>query len=213
IFHGDNANYFGITYFFFIIFIIVMSIIIMNLLVGLAVDDIASVMRVATLKRLEMRVKLTLDVERQLPRRRFFSSIRSYRMVTYQGSYWQKFFKKIFRIQIKTQFDKNFARLEQYGLIQTADNQDQKGSSATTMNLQQIDDKNKSALVTTVGTGGVSSDWITNIHGQINTKYNEFNRHMADLKTQQEKINNILQQFPITTTSRHNSHSAFLPTT
>ncbi|CAF3400425.1 unnamed protein product [Rotaria socialis] len=213
IFHGDNANYFGITYFFFIIFIIVMSIIIMNLLVGLAVDDINSVMRVATLKRLEMRVKLTLDVERQLPRRRFFSSIRRYRIVTYRGSYWQKFFKKILRVHIKTQFDKNFARLEQYGLIQTADNQDQKGSSATTMNLQKIDDKNKSTVVTTVGIGGVSSDWITNIHGQINTKYNEFNRHMADLKTQEEKINNILQQFPITATSRHNSHSTFAPTT
>jgi hypothetical protein len=208
IFHGDDANYFGITYFFFIIFIIVMSIIIMNLLVGLAVDDIASVMRVATVKRLEMRVKLTLDVERQLPRRNFFASIRRFRTLTYQSSYWQEFLNKIFRIEIETQFDKNLARLENYGLIQTGANQDQK---TITANVPKIDDKTKS----TTGTGGpgASADWITTTHAQINTKYNEFNRHMTDLKTQQEKINNILQQFPISETSRLNSHLTFAPTT
>ncbi|CAF3892845.1 unnamed protein product [Rotaria sp. Silwood2] len=193
----------------------------MNLLVGLAVDDIASVIRVATLKRLAMRVKLTLDVERKLPQRKFFSSIRRFRTVAYQPSYWQKFLKKIFGIQTKTQFDKNFTRLEEYGLIPTAGNQDQKSSLITTntMNLPKIDDKTKSSssssTATTIGTGGIglSTDWITNIHTQINTKYNEFNQHMAQLKTQQEKINNILQQFPTSATSRHNSHSTFTPTT
>src|SRR5690349_14160754 len=163
IFHGDDANYFGITYFFFVIFIIVMSIIIMNLLVGLAVDDIASVMRIATVKRLEMRVKLTLDVERQLPSFYFFQSIRRFRTMTYQKSYWQEFLRKIFRVKIQTQFNKNLARLEDYGLIQTAGNQDQK----TTTNTSKIDDKTKST-----GGSGLSTDWITTIHAQINAKYN-----------------------------------------
>jgi len=187
----------------------------MNLLVGLAVDDIASVMLVATVKRLEMRVKLTLDVERQLPRRNFFSSIRRYRRITYKLSCWEKFLIKILHIQVQTQFKKNFIRLEKYGLIPTEGNQDQKTTTTTpTTNIPKIDDKTKSTTTTT-GTGGsgLSTDWITTIHAQINTKYNEFNRHMTELKTQQEKINNILQQFPISTTSRQSSHLTFAPTT
>jgi hypothetical protein len=187
----------------------------MNLLVGLAVDDIASVMRVATVKRLEMRVRLTLDVEKQLPQRNFFSSIRRFRTMTYQLSCWEKFLNKLFRIQTQTQFNKNFARLENYGLVQTAGNQDQKTTtSTTTTNLPKIDDKTKSTTTTgTGGSGGLPADWITAIHTQINTKYNEFNRHMAELKIQQEKINNILQQFPSSTTSRQSSHLTFAPTT
>jgi hypothetical protein len=177
----------------------------MNLLVGLAVDDIASVMRVATVKRLEMRVKLTLDVEKKLPRRKFFDSISRVRILKYRSHDWQKFLNKIFRVQMQTQFDKNLARLESCGLIQTSGNQDQK----TTANPTNIDDKSKS--ITTTGTG-LPTDWITTIHGQINTKYIEFNRHMADLKTQQERINNILQQFPTATPSRHSSHLTFAPT-
>ena len=158
-----------------------MSIIIMNLLVGLAVDDIASVMRVATVKRLEMRVKLTLDVERQLPRQKFFSSIRRARTSTYQQSSWQKFVKKIFRIQLRTSFDKNFSRLENYGLIQTAGNPDQKGAStAGSAGSSKLDDKMKSGGNASGGGAGASSDWITNTHSQITAKYNEFNRHMAD---------------------------------
>jgi hypothetical protein len=181
----------------------------MNLLVGLAVDDIASVMRVATVKRLEMRVKLTLDVERQLPQKQFFDYIRRFHTVTYRSSRWQKLLNKLFRIQIETQFDKNFNRLEDYGLVQTAGNQDQK---TTTTNLSKTDEKNKSTTITTGGSG-LPTDWITTIHAQINTKYIEFNQHMADLKTQQEKINNILQQFPTSSTSRHSSHLTFAPTT
>jgi len=187
----------------------------MNLLVGLAVDDITSVMRVATVKRLEMRVKLTLDVERQLPRRAFFLSMRRFRTMTYRTSFWEKFLNKIFRIQVQTRFNKNFTRLENYGLVQTAGNQDQKTTANTTAgNIPKIDDKTKSTTATT-GTGGsgLPTDWITTIHAQINTKYNEFNRHMADLKTQQEKINNILQQFPTSTTSRQDSHLTVAPTT
>jgi hypothetical protein len=185
----------------------------MNLLVGLAVDDIASVMRVATVKRLEMRVKLTLDVEGQLPRWHFFQSIRRFRTMTYQSSRWQTFLNKIFRIQIQTQFDKNFARLEDYSLIQTAGNQVSKTTtSMAARNIPKIDDKTKSTSTTTgPGGSGLPTDWITTIHAQINTKYNEFNRHMADLKSQQEKINHILQQFPTSTTSRQSSHLTFTP--
>jgi len=187
----------------------------MNLLVGLAVDDITSVMRVATVKRLEMRVKLTLDVERKLSQRRFYSSIRRFRTMVYQTTYWQKFLKKIFRLQTQTQFDKNFARLETYGLVQTAGSQDPKTTTnSTPTNIPKIDDKTKSSTTMTGASGaGLPADWITTIHAQINTKYNEFNRHMADLKTQQEKINNILQQFPTSSTSRRSSHLTFTPTT
>ncbi|CAF0887601.1 unnamed protein product [Adineta ricciae] len=210
IFHGDDANYFGITYFFFIIFIIVMSIIIMNLLVGLAVDDIASVMRVATVKRLEMRVKLTLDVERQLPFKRFFSSIRRYRTITYHPTSWQKFFKKVFRVDIQTEFDKNLARLEERGLIPTAGSQDSKTTSTTG---PKLDDRTKSTAAAIGSSGvGLPADWLTTMHTQINTKYHEFNRHMTDLKAQQEKINNILQQFPAATASRQSSRLTFAPT-
>lgn len=180
----------------------------MNLLVGLAVDDIASVMRVATVKRLEMRVKLTLDVEKQLKLLWFFKSIRRFRKMNYQVPLWQKILKKVFRIQMQTQFKKNFTRLENYGLIQTAKNPDQKTSTSTNItNIPKIDEK-------TTGTSGsgISPDWITTVHTQINTKYNEFNRHMIELKEQQEKINKILQQFP-TTTSRQTSHTTLAPTT
>ena len=189
-----------------------MSIIIMNLLVGLAVDDIASVMRIATVKRLEMRVQLTLDVERQLTRRKFFNSIRRFRMVTYKQSSLEKFFKKFFRIEMQTVFDKNFTRLEKRGLLPTAGGRDAKNPAA--LNGATMDDKLKSTGGPTGSMGtGSSSDWITAVHSQIGTKYNEFNRHMADLKTQQDKINNILLQFPLSTTSRQDSRLALAQTT
>lgn len=193
-----------------------MSIIIMNLLVGLAVDDITSVMRVATVKRLEMRVILTLDVERQLSRRKFFQFIRRYRTITYQSSPWRKFFDRTFHIDIPTEFHRNFTRLENDGLIPTAGSQDQKNTMSTpATNLSKIDDSAKSALATTgIGGRGLSTDWISSIHAQINTKYNEFNRHMADLKIQQEKINSIIQQLQASSaTSRQTSHLTFAPTT
>ena len=185
-----------------------MSIIIMNLLVGLAVDDITSVMRVATVKRLEMRVRLTLDVEQQLLRRLFYGNIRRFRNVIYYSSRWRNFLAKIFNIQIKTEFQKNIKRLENSGIVSISGSQDQKTSTDAT----KTDDKSKTTLTTT-GSGGISPDWITTVHTQINTKYIEFNRHMTDLKAQQEKINNILQQFPASAPSRHSSHLTFQPTT
>ena len=193
-----------------------MSIIIMNLLVGLAVDDIASVMRVATVKRLEMRVRLTLDVERQLPRRTFFSLIRRFRTISYQSSPWRKFINRVFHIDIPTQFQRNITRLETHSLIQTAGNADQKNAGDTSAtNLSKMDDSSKSSMPSTGSGGrGFSPEWISNIHAQINTKYNEFNRHMADLKAQQERINNIIQQLQKSTpSSHHSSHLTFAPTT
>lgn len=195
IFHGDEPNYFSVTYFFFVIFIVIMSVIIMNLLVGLAVDDIAAVMRVAAVKRLEMRISLTLDVERQLPLTKFFNRIRQFRIFTHESSKWQKICSKYFHIRIESDFDKNFARLEKSGLIQTNTNTDVKKSSS--LSSTSTTDINK------------TSDWTTNMHAQISAKYNEFNRHMSNLKTQQEKIQNIIQQFQ---TSRQNSRLAFHPT-
>jgi len=195
IFHGDQPNYFGVTYFFFVIFIIIMSIIIMNLLVGLAVDDIATVMRVATVKRLEMRINLTLDVEQQLPSQMFFDRIYQFRMFTHHISTWQKICSKCFRIRIQSDFDQNFSRLEKYGLIQT--------------NINSNNSKTSTQLTTDVNK---TTDWLTNTHAQISTKYTEFNRHMSNLKIQQDKIQNIIQQFQ-TRTSRQSSRLAFHPTT
>lgn len=213
IFHGEDGNYFGITYLLFVAFVIIMSIIIMNLLVGLAVDDINSVMRVATVKRLEMRIILTLDVEQQLPRAMFFSFIRRYQMISYQNSPWRKFLHRMTNIDIPTQFQRNFTRLENYGLVQTVGAGDSKNPSNTPgNNLEKIDDNPQSISSTTTRT--LSTDWISSIHVQINTKYKEFNRHMTALKAQQEKINNILQQFQTSRPpSRRSSQLTFAPTT
>lgn len=190
-----------------------MSIIIMNLLVGLAVDDINSVMRVATVKRLEMRIRLTLDVERQLPRSTFFSFIRRFRTIPYQKSPWRKFLQRITNIDIPTQFQRNFTRLENYGLLQTTGTQNGKNASGTPgSTLEKIDATSPSA--SNAGVRGLSAEWISNIHVQINTKYKEFNRHMTALKSQQEKINNILQQFQTSKPpSRISSQLNFAPTT
>ncbi|XP_053397533.1 transient receptor potential cation channel subfamily A member 1 homolog isoform X2 [Mercenaria mercenaria] len=64
IFHGEDDMHYWLTYVLFCAFLIVMTIIIMNLLVGLAVDDIKGVQDQAALKRIAMKVKLVLDIER-----------------------------------------------------------------------------------------------------------------------------------------------------
>eukprot|EP00111_Clytia_hemisphaerica_P024707 TCONS_00072807-protein len=56
-----------ITWFLFVLFCIVMTILLMNMLVGLAVDDIQSVLKKAELTRVKMQVELVLDVEKMLP--------------------------------------------------------------------------------------------------------------------------------------------------
>ncbi|CAF0778128.1 unnamed protein product, partial [Didymodactylos carnosus] len=184
-FHGEDPSYFAITYLFFVIFIIVMSIIIMNLLVGLAVDDIASVMRLALLKRLAMRVKLTLDVEQQLPKNYFFKSIYRFRKVVYHESKIQKFLLKYLRIQTTTNYEKQYLRLDSYGLIHT-------NKMAKSQVNETIGGK---GVKSDTGMTSTTSDWVQTFHSKINAKYSEFNRYIDELKIQQDKINKILQQF------------------
>ncbi|XP_045160098.2 transient receptor potential cation channel subfamily A member 1-like isoform X2 [Mercenaria mercenaria] len=57
----------GATIFLLVIFVLLMPILLMNLLIGLAVGDIESVQKNATLKRLAMQVELHTDLERKLP--------------------------------------------------------------------------------------------------------------------------------------------------
>lgn len=57
----------GATIFLLVMFVLLMPILLMNLLIGLAVGDIESVQKNATLKRLAMQVELHTDLERKLP--------------------------------------------------------------------------------------------------------------------------------------------------
>ncbi|CAI8048714.1 Transient receptor potential cation channel subfamily A member 1 homolog [Geodia barretti] len=63
-----------VTYILWIVFIILMPILLTNLLVGLAVDDIKGILEAAVLKRLALKVELTLNIEELFPvhLRRFF---------------------------------------------------------------------------------------------------------------------------------------------
>ncbi|XP_060594443.1 transient receptor potential cation channel subfamily A member 1-like isoform X2 [Ruditapes philippinarum] len=64
----SKSLYFGgATIFLLVIFVLLMPILLMNLLIGLAVGDIESVQKNATLKRLAMQVELHTDLERKLP--------------------------------------------------------------------------------------------------------------------------------------------------
>ncbi|XP_071478085.1 transient receptor potential cation channel subfamily A member 1-like [Diadema antillarum] len=58
-----------LTYFFLIGLVLLMPILLMNLLIGLAVGDIASMQHNAHLKRLAMQVELHTDLEQKLPSR------------------------------------------------------------------------------------------------------------------------------------------------
>ncbi|XP_041484438.1 transient receptor potential cation channel subfamily A member 1-like isoform X2 [Lytechinus variegatus] len=68
---GDNVTmpYPELTYFFLIGLVLLMPILLMNLLIGLAVGDIASMQHNAHLKRLAMQVELHTDLEQKLPAR------------------------------------------------------------------------------------------------------------------------------------------------
>uniref|UniRef100_A0A8C1IJZ7 Transient receptor potential cation channel, subfamily A, member 1b n=1 Tax=Cyprinus carpio TaxID=7962 RepID=A0A8C1IJZ7_CYPCA len=57
----------GVTYFIFVIFVLLMPILLMNLMIGLAVGDIAEVQRNAELKRIAMQVNLHTALEKKLP--------------------------------------------------------------------------------------------------------------------------------------------------
>ncbi|XP_052283272.1 transient receptor potential cation channel subfamily A member 1-like [Dreissena polymorpha] len=66
---GDvRTLYFGdVTILLLVVFVLLMPILLMNLLIGLAVGDIESVQKNATLKRLAMQVELHTSLERRLP--------------------------------------------------------------------------------------------------------------------------------------------------
>ncbi|XP_059390620.1 transient receptor potential cation channel subfamily A member 1-like [Carassius carassius] len=57
----------GVTYFIFLIFVLLMPILLMNLMIGLAVGDIAEVQRNAELKRIAMQIDLHTALEEKLP--------------------------------------------------------------------------------------------------------------------------------------------------
>nr|WDP79885.1 transient receptor potential cation channel subfamily A member 1-9 [Apostichopus japonicus] len=56
-----------LTYIFLIALILLLPILLMNLLIGLAVGDIATVQKDAQLKRLAMQVELHTDLEQKIP--------------------------------------------------------------------------------------------------------------------------------------------------
>ncbi|KAL7840877.1 hypothetical protein AOLI_G00262000, partial [Acnodon oligacanthus] len=56
-----------ITYVVFVLFVLLMPILLMNLMIGLAVGDIAEVQRNATLKRIAMQINLHTNLEEKLP--------------------------------------------------------------------------------------------------------------------------------------------------
>ncbi|XP_046584651.1 transient receptor potential cation channel subfamily A member 1-like [Haliotis rubra] len=70
--YNDNSvvtlHYAHGTLFFMTIFVLFMPIILMNLLIGLAVGDIQSVLTNARLQRLTLQVNLHSDIERKMPR-------------------------------------------------------------------------------------------------------------------------------------------------
>ncbi|KAF4095954.1 transient receptor potential cation channel subfamily A member 1b [Onychostoma macrolepis] len=57
----------GVTYFVFVLFVLLMPILLMNLMIGLAVGDIAEVQRNAELKRIAMQIDLHTALEEKLP--------------------------------------------------------------------------------------------------------------------------------------------------
>ncbi|XP_053467815.1 transient receptor potential cation channel subfamily A member 1b isoform X2 [Ictalurus furcatus] len=56
-----------ITYYVFVLFVLIMPILLMNLMIGLAVGDIAEVQRNAALKRIAMQINLHTTLEEKLP--------------------------------------------------------------------------------------------------------------------------------------------------
>ncbi|XP_046358020.2 transient receptor potential cation channel subfamily A member 1-like isoform X2 [Haliotis rufescens] len=65
--NGSTLHFDTLTLFLLAVFVLLMPILLMNLLIGLAVGDIESVLRNARLKRLAMQVELHTDMERKMP--------------------------------------------------------------------------------------------------------------------------------------------------
>ncbi|KAK3541261.1 hypothetical protein QTP86_019188 [Hemibagrus guttatus] len=57
----------AVTYYVFVLFILLMPILFMNLMIGLAVGDIAEVQRNAAMKRIAMQIELHTNLEEKLP--------------------------------------------------------------------------------------------------------------------------------------------------
>ncbi|XP_062377181.1 transient receptor potential cation channel subfamily A member 1b [Sardina pilchardus] len=66
-FEGNRLAFPQITYVVFVLFILLMPILLMNLMIGLAVGDIAEVQRNACLKRIAMQIDLHTNLEEKLP--------------------------------------------------------------------------------------------------------------------------------------------------
>ncbi|XP_048121828.1 transient receptor potential cation channel subfamily A member 1b [Alosa alosa] len=66
-FEGNRLAFPQITYVVFVFFILLMPILLMNLMIGLAVGDIAEVQRNACLKRIAMQIDLHTNLEEKLP--------------------------------------------------------------------------------------------------------------------------------------------------
>ncbi|XP_074058153.1 transient receptor potential cation channel subfamily A member 1 [Macrotis lagotis] len=64
---GSYLPYPILSYLFLIVFILYIPIVLMNLLIGLAVGDIAEVQKNASMKRIAMQVKLHTSLEKKLP--------------------------------------------------------------------------------------------------------------------------------------------------
>uniref|UniRef100_A0A667Z8R2 Transient receptor potential cation channel, subfamily A, member 1b n=1 Tax=Myripristis murdjan TaxID=586833 RepID=A0A667Z8R2_9TELE len=64
---SENLPFPGLTYFIFINFVLLMPILLVNLMIGLAVGDIAEVQRNASLKRIAMQIDLHTALEDKLP--------------------------------------------------------------------------------------------------------------------------------------------------
>nr|XP_014342061.1 PREDICTED: transient receptor potential cation channel subfamily A member 1 [Latimeria chalumnae] len=63
----NKMAYPGLTFIMLIVFVLLMPILLMNLLIGLAVGDIAEVQRNASLKRIAMQIQLHTSLENKLP--------------------------------------------------------------------------------------------------------------------------------------------------
>ncbi|KAA0704824.1 Transient receptor potential cation channel subfamily A member 1 [Triplophysa tibetana] len=66
-FENGRMAFPGTTYFVFVLFVLLMPILLMNLMIGLAVGDIAEVQRNAELKRIAMQIDLHTTLEEKLP--------------------------------------------------------------------------------------------------------------------------------------------------
>ncbi|XP_065151103.1 transient receptor potential cation channel subfamily A member 1b [Paramisgurnus dabryanus] len=64
---NENMAFPGTTYLVFVLFVLLMPILLMNLMIGLAVGDIAEVQRNAELKRIAMQIELHTTLEEKLP--------------------------------------------------------------------------------------------------------------------------------------------------